>query len=867
MIQLFFSDPKNPTKENETVPFVNFPTETSDWEEESLNDFQWWMYASDWEEYVKTNKQDYQADSEDFSKFSYADLLKEAKNYYLDTLASQMNESKQNKGSRLLSFNSFTSNPSLYEDESQEEDPEYIKSGVKMLFSYNKLKASGGLDLSLEGSELEKGKDMAMFMTCDDFETKQEIPQTLKAYKVTCKIDTTKNIKVVDISEAVPGGPIGENETSQGLLENALEWGATAIGVLSAGFGVWFLVKTVGGTWRAVKGFRNILLNRSANLPAVVNPANASVFSRAWNFTKNVLKSPVKFAGGFFRAFPAFFSTLRSGAGLASATEAAGAAFGLEGGAAIAAGAGWIAAIVIAATGIGLNLYSWFKEGQAPVYDDVKDKAFGEFDPTKVKNGEPIVVCWSQTAGEGWLSKTWSLVTGDSMRTTMTMVKVADVNNQSIFLVLSLNSKSLDKKYAKDHFATFFAFDDSDVVERGLLDNEDLEFKVGYIDNIKEAILPFNFKGICAWDDFMAEYAKSSDSMLISDPNAPSNFNFNYEDPNSERINVKGTKLTDQEIKSMSSEEMNSVFGFSRVSSSKGEGEKVSENKSYTISESGRVIQKFTDFYSLNEDESSSEGGATVNLGGPVEKAEMAREDVGSLPFPTNGALSSEDATEPAEIAAYKVMESYYADDEGEKEYLPTFSYFFVDPSDYNKADGERVSIIPNTEEETEDARKGLYIQQERDEDESLPSKSDSEKDKKKDDSETVSKTSPDEGDEDIITSPSDVRIKTGKRQTTIKDREVEGGINIMKEILTDADRQSLGIESWNQISSARAVYERPRDEDSKIVKVVFRNKDAKVGDTRRVYTPNDGEVFDLAVKFVEDARSKIKYKSSLSED
>jgi hypothetical protein len=88
-----------------------------------------------------------------------------------------------------------------------------------------------------------------------------------------------------------------------------------------------------------------------------------------------------------------------------------------------------------------------------------------------------------------------------------------------------------------------------------------------------------------------------------------------------------------------------------------------------------------------------------------------------------------------------------------------------------------------------------------------------------------------------------------------------------MKEILTDADRQSLGIESWNQISSARAVYERPRDEDSKIVKVVFRNKDAKVGDTRRVYTPNDGEVFDLAVKFVEDARSKIKYKSSLSED
>ena len=861
MIQLFFSDPQNPVKMNETVPFVNFPTNVKDWEEESLNDFQWWMYAKDWEEFIKTNKQDYQADSEDFSKFNTAEFIKEAKEYYLKTLASSIVEKKS--PGRILSFGNFSELSNLFEDESSQSgnEEELTKSGIKMLFAYNKLKAESKLDLTLEGNELPKGKDMAVFMSCDDFETGKEIPQTLKAYKVTCKVETNKSIKLVDISEAVPGGPIRDDATSRDLVETALEYGAIAIGTLTAGFAIWSTIKLVGGTFRAIRGFRGIQNLTVAGQNTVANP---SVFSRMWKFTKNFLKTPKNLTVGFFRAFPAFFGALRSGSGIAAATEAAGAAFGLEGAAATAAGAGWIAAIVLGVTGIGLNIYSWFKEGQAPEYDDVKDIANGEFDPKVPKMGEPIVVCWSQTAGEGWLSKTWNLFVGNSMRTTMCMVKIADVDNQSIFLVLSLNSKTLDKKYAKDHFATFFAFDDSDVVERGGIDNEDLDFKVGYVDNIKEAILPFNFKGMCEWGEFMATYEKSSDSMFIADPDSPSNFNFNYEDPNSERINVKGVKLTDQELKSMGPEEMKSVFGFERISKYY-EKNKPENSK---VNESGRVLEKFSAFYSINEEDNSQESTDVSFDAGKPAKLEMEREDTGALPFPTNGAFSPELASSPAPVAAYKVEETYYANDEGEKEFLPEFTYFFVDPDDYNKADGDRVTVYPNTEEETEDARKGLYIEKDL-EDEDLDSGKGSKTPRKDSDGEKpVTVTSPEEDEEDkIITTPSDVRIKTNKRQTVIRDKEAEGGINVMKEILTDSERELLGIESWNQISSARAVYERPRDEESKIVKVVFRNKDARMGDTRRVYTPNDGEAFDLAVKFVEDARSKIKYKSSLSED
>ena len=100
-----------------------------------------------------------------------------------------------------------------------------------------------------------------------------------------------------------------------------------------------------------------------------------------------------------------------------------------------------------------------------------------------------------------------------------------------------------------------------------------------------------------------------------------------------------------------------------------------------------------------------------------------------------------------------------------------------------------------------------------------------------------------------------DVNIKSKNSSTSIKDNS--GGVNLFDKILTLRDKEVLKIENWKTITFAKSI----KDNRGDVIGVKFKNKYAPLGDKSRHYQLMDGEAFELAKRYVQQANERSKYE------
>ena len=221
--------------------------------------------------------------------------------------------------------------------------------------------------------------------------------------------------------------------------------------------------------------------------------------------------------------------------------------------------------------------------------------------------------------------------------------------------------------------------------------------------------------------------------------------------------------------------------------------------------------------------------------------------------------LTAKQKSGPLEVAIYIVTERDYANPELRGKYeTGDFTNFLLDSKDWKAKNGDPVDIDPDTEEELEDSKRGLYKYVEKKE-ESKPVVKDEVQDAEDDNKnkEKEKETEVKKDDYYITVNPKDVSIKDRKSSTVVRDTSMTGGINLFDTILTAKDREALKIENWKTITFAKEL----RDNRGDIVEVKFRNKYAPFGDKSRKYRITDGEAFELAKRFVEQTKDRIKYE------
>jgi len=222
-------------------------------------------------------------------------------------------------------------------------------------------------------------------------------------------------------------------------------------------------------------------------------------------------------------------------------------------------------------------------------------------------------------------------------------------------------------------------------------------------------------------------------------------------------------------------------------------------------------------------------------------------------------ALSSKQKSSPARVSVYLVTDKEYANPELRGKYeTGDFTNFIVSDDSLLAKDGDPIEVSINSDEILENTKFGIYTySEEKDDSEtsvepSAPSKLDSEKPKKEEGTETNRKE-----DEDYIkVDQDDVSIKNKKRSTIIRDKDVEGGVNLLDKLISPDDKRILKIDNWDSITTAKEFF----NNKGEVIAVKIWNKNAEFGDRKRKYKIVDGQPFEIAKKFVEEAKNRVKY-------
>ena len=869
-------------------PIFTIPLNMEGATSQSLEDFQWWAYSSDFKKWLDKNPREWVADSEEMTKYGdITEIIRESlggSGYSMQKAVREINES-QSQG-RVSKFSEFATN-ALYEEEADASAKDIGEKTTKLHFAYNKLEEEGKLETEYVVEDQDPSKPKAVFLCLEDQETGANLMETLDAYKVApLKIDNTNaKFRLFEILDRKIGGPIPENASGPSLAEDALNNGIRLVAYAVAATAIFTGAKYLGGGFALRSGLKGLFkgikslgtkgtgkkIKSTKNLRMIINAKNG--IKGLWG--KVTPMKAVSFWGKLGKAGVEGAKVQRALGNMQKAgtvAKAAGMVKGFVTGAKAAGAAvkaaeltnpiGW-ALLAIQAVG---STWNWYSGKQAPRYGNVDDFAKGSFDPKSIKIGVPITVCWSQPAG-GW-GMVVDFLFSNETRTTAELIKIADVNGKSIFILTQINSKEVQKQIA-DFDITLMAFDNSDVVDRGWIDNEDLDFEMLALK--KELNSLQNYQGSCDWNLFESEYQKASPVLLVSDPNAPGEYEFHYSDSEDNVINVIGKKLTTEELSSYSDGEIGDIFGVveskegeSKTKSGEQEAPKEEEVKDslktlqFSNLLESRVISKFSDFKKAAYSVLEEEGDNTNVKTDPAEGSEDA--DSKSSQMET---LTTKQKSGPQEMAIYIVTEKDYANPELRGKYeTGEFSNFILDPKDWEAKNGDPVEIEPNTDEILEDSKRGLYTYVEKEE-EVKPATDDAVQgaadDSKVDDEEKEPEPEPEIKKDDyyITVDPDDVNIKDKKRSTVIRDTSMTGGINLFDTILTPRDKETLKIENWKTITFAKEL----RDNRGDIIEVKFRNKYAPFGDKSRKYRATDGEAFELAKRFVEQTKDRIKYE------
>jgi hypothetical protein len=594
-------------------PMISIPTDISGLNpiDKTFDDFQWWAESSEFKKWMDANKRQWVADSEETEKYgnSLTDLIKEHVEAY--RFSNNINESD------VLSFDE-------YDALNEADDPlsAEAKIGIKFHYAYNKLKADGKLkNITSVDTDLPTGVEKAVFISMEDPETKVNIDETLKAFKmVALPGSDDSKVKIVSIKESLPGGPVDPDTTMKDLVEGILK-SAGEYAAIGAGIGVtWAILRRVGygvAAGAALKTLRGL-----APAATIVPEATKAtgMLAKSKQFLKNVASGSVKklkvLGSGFVDLLK--FKDLRNAAkgtylgAKAAITGKAGALAtkssaskiilrGFTRGAtrtATAAGAKgasrWIPFVgqaLLAIDAIG-STWNWFSNNQAPKWDEIEDtistgKGGKEFDPGKIEDGTSITICWKQPAGTG-LGIAASFLYSNDTRTTAELFKIGKGNNgDSIFILTSINSKEYQKGLS-DHAVTLISIKNGPInAQSGLsgirrvFDNEDMDVKVAYIDQPEDISSSFNFMGICDWSVLLEYYNEASDQYLISDGDAPETYEYYYQTTQKDYVNVSGKLLSTEDLGSKSSDDIAEMFasGNNKINNVKPkEKEKTEEN-------------------------------------------------------------------------------------------------------------------------------------------------------------------------------------------------------------------------------------------------------------------------------------------------
>ena len=849
-------------------PLMTIPTDMPDSQSASFEDFQWWALSSDFQKWLKKNPRKWVAESNDLSKYegSITEYLKE--NFeFLNGDYLNINESE------VLSFNDFLNTSTLFEDDNVNADSGEHKEAIKFHFAYNKLKSEGKILNSMTAEDIKKGDDKAVFLLLEDPSNGENMLETLKAYRMTGYIDVDgkSKIRLIDVSEMLPGGPIAEDEKVEDLIGNIVQdaaiiaaaggVGVILFGVLKvAGIGIGgrALLKTIQGfspnrrTGAGTPGGATSLLKK-------IKGGGITAIKSLWGGAKDMvlLKNTRSLVTRGFKGAKAAYTLGKSGVG--GAIKAFGKGFGrgtLKLGAKAIPFVGEVL-MVIDAVG---SIWNWYSDNQAPRYGEVESFASNEMDPSKLPIGVPITVCWSQPSGGALGTALSFLVTNiGETRTTAELIKIADKNGESIFIMTQVNSKEVQKALAS-HELTLISLDNSDIVndqassQDGILskigvaiqrtfDNEDLDFKISHIDGLADIAAMFNFQGICEWGDFESAYQAAGDQLIVVDPNAPEEYEFYYKDGDENVVNVTGRLISNEELKNATPEELENIF-YSEVppgsdDNKKNEGLDI-YSPAYDLLNETSVITSFGDFnqrlYEFN--------------------------DVDAKNDKTTMELTAEQSSSAAEVAVYVVTEKEFADPESRKYRVSEiFRNFIIDPNDYKAKSNSLIEVEINTvNEEIEEPRRGVFIfkketpkkDEEKIKQDNQPLTDDDIKDKNKDQDGEKAKD-----DYYVTVDPKDVQIKDKRNSTVIRDNNFAGGVNLMDKFLTDKDKEIMNIANWKTISYVKASLDTRGD----VIEVKLKNKFAPFGDKIRKLKVSDGEAFEIAKKFASETEDRIKYQ------
>lgn len=853
-------------------PMFTIPLKMEGATSQSLEDFQWWAYSSDFKKWLAKNPSEWVADSEEMPNYGdISEIIRESlggSGYSMQKALRESNEF-QPEG-RVSKFGDFISN-SIFEDAANTKSEE--EKAVKFHFAYNKLDADGKLDNEFIVKNQTPGNPKAVFLCLEDQESGANLIETLDAYK-TMPIETNnENSKFMlfDISDRKLAGKVDDDATGPSLAKDALNTGIKVATYAVAGTAIFASLKYLGSAivlrrgWKAIKFLRtgktaaksaSLLTKASKGIKGIWSAVNPM---KAVSFWSKIGKAGIEGA----RLQKALGNMQNAGLVAKSLGMVKGFVTGAKAAGGVAKAAEWTNPIgwaLLAIDAVG-STWNWYSGNQAPRLGNVEDFAKESFDPKSIEIGVPITVCWSQPAG-GW-GMAVSFLFSNETRTTMEIVKVADTGSESVFILSQINSKEVQKQLAQ-YDLTLISFDNSDVVERGYFDNEDLDFKMLSVQKDLNAL--FNYQGSCDWELFESEFDNSSGTLLISDPNAPEGYEFHFSDSEDNIINVVGKKVTTEELSKYSSADLNRIFGvtLSRETENKietAEQKPVEDKEEVEVNDnlntSSQVITKFSDFkkqgYPVLEEENvqaKTVSGNSVEGTGDIDSAGSQMID-----------LTSEQKSGPAEIAIYIVIERDYADPKLRGKYeTGDFTNFLLDSTDWVAKNGDSIEIEPNTDEILEETKRGLYSYIEKKEEvkpvvkDEVQDADDSDKDEDKDKEKEVEVKS---DDYYIKTNVKDVDIKDRQNSTVIRDTQLPGGVNLFDTILTTRDKEALKIENWKTITFAKEFFDAKGD----TTEVKFKNRYAPFGDKSRKYRVTDGEAFELAKRFVEQTKDRIKYE------
>jgi hypothetical protein len=895
---------------------LNVKGKTADGKEEyyyeptTLEDFQWWAYSEDWDRWFKASGKSWKADeSQNYESPSSEMLLQWSEDFVKDGKAIKsfedfMNESLSRKeGNGFYVVNEEDGTRMMYFYDQLDEKNGGTSSGgdsgnlsqeklIKFTYAYNYLKSQNAISEDFDMSTLNESDLKAVFVVPSNAKTDEEKSFALQCLRVKVKKGFGGSSGRLGEVDLLYPGPIEipATFTSAAILQTFFKsvqaLGVGVLGTLAMGSSIWGVVTVagiIGGPILIMNVFNNLRFgNVVSSLANAKNAKAIDALKKLKTYQKNASKMG-KGLGWFGRAFKWIGSGFGVGKGFTAASKVWKASKNISKGVRILKTAGAFAKgigkaasaakltnpigwILLGVDAIG-SLVNWYGPNQAPTPGDAVEEFNGKdsFNPKMVKIGERITFCWAQPAETAWgLAATLFVSNIGETRTVLDMVKFAEPDDYSYFAVLSANSEWLNNEI-KDCIMFILAFDNGVTLKQGYVDNNDADIyaakvKSGTSDELGNEIpVPYNFYGICNWDTFEQAYNTRQETFFVADKDAPPTYNWNYEDVDGNVVNVMGSLVTDEYLRDIDQQGMEELFL-----------DGVDAETGAIIKPAGKIEDEEEETEAREEPESGEEEEATDTAEiKESAKVSISFNEFASRIYDKNGLTkvneSDEDTSEPtiSQSAEPAVLAIYICDPVKSKQYASpemkrkdvksVFSNFALSKDAYSASPGQDIEfmVAVNSNDEIISPKAGhanFNPDALRREEEEIKREDEKEKEEEVESGEGVQAGDKVEG-EGII-------IKKRRGATVIKDKDEEGGTDIMDLFVSDNDKVTLGIPGWEKVTMVKGI----KNDAGDIVKVVMRNKDASFGDRSRDYNPEDAKAFDVAKRVLRDAETKIEY-------